>query len=90
MEEKYNDATSQRPQGDRVLVALHEGARMPKHKTEAILSLQVMDGLLQFITGEKTVEVEKGQFIVLHAGHFHSLLALKESTFLLSPITTRP
>jgi quercetin dioxygenase-like cupin family protein len=130
MEEKFNDATKQRPEGDRlmdagmvtidiltfieqikhestwkdkdrnaitvfktngmriVLIALHEGAEMKTHSAEGIISIQVIDGRMKFYTSNQSVELGKGQMLALHKGIPHSVLAIKETIFLLTLTTT--
>ena len=67
-----------------VLIALHKDAEMVKHKAKGIITLQVMEGLINFSTDEQTVKLTAGQIIVLHDGIPHNVLALEESTFLLT------
>ena len=130
MEEKFNDATKQRPEGDRVmdaglvtidiltfieqikhespwkdkdrnaitvlktngmrivLIALHEGAEMITHSAECIISIQVIDGRMKFNVENRSVELGKGQMLALHKGIPHSVLAIKETIFLLTLTAT--
>ena len=64
-----------------VLIALHEGAEMAKHKAEGIISVQVLEGQLKFTTDIKSVELSKGQMLALHERIPHSVLALKKLYF---------
>ena len=126
MENKFNEATPQRPEGARpidapivlinldefqdqiksepswkdsdrnaitmfksstvrmVLVALHEGAILQPHTARGVISVQVLEGLIKFSTDKETVELEKGQLLVLHESISHKVEAKKESTFLLT------
>lgn len=126
MEYKSNDATSQRPEGNRVLNAplvqmnlldfinqiktekpwiendrnsvtifksetmrivlmgLHENAVLKAHKANGVISVQVLEGKVNFETEAKTVSIEKGQMIALEENIVHSVTALKESFFLLT------
>lgn len=126
MEYKSNDATSQRPEGNRVLNAplvemnleefiaqmktekswiendrnsvtifksetmrivlmgLHEDAVLKAHKANGVISVQVLEGKVNFSTEKKIVAIEKGQMIALEANIVHSVIALKESFFLLT------
>lgn len=130
MDEKYNESTPQRPEGDRsidaalvtidlplfleqikqesswkdsdrnaitvfktnglriVLIALHEGAEMARHTANGIISVQVLEGRLQFNTEGQSVELNKGQMLALHERIPHSVHAIKETTFLLTLTTT--
>lgn len=67
-----------------VLVALHEDAVMARHTADGIISVQVLEGKINFITDGQSVELEKGQMIALHKGEPHSVAAIKESVFLLT------
>lgn len=126
MEEKHNEATINRPDGDRpvdsplllidlpllikqiktedawskndrnaitafktdgmriVLVALHKDAEMQTHSAEGVVSIQVIDGKIKLKTDEASVEVNEGQVLTLHSGISHSVLAIEETTFLLT------
>ncbi|WP_152270086.1 cupin domain-containing protein [Agriterribacter humi] len=130
MEDKYNDSTDMRPEGERVLdaplvnidigrfitqikkeaawdnsdrnaitvyktdglrmvlVALHEGAVMAKHTAAGIISVQVLEGEINFTADEQSVILKKEQMIALHKGLPHSVTALKESVFLLTLTTS--
>ncbi|QEC69148.1 hypothetical protein FRZ67_18190 [Panacibacter ginsenosidivorans] len=128
MEEKFNEATSQRSQdhlldaplvsinllafteqlkqestwkeSDRnsiavfktdgmriVLIGLHAGAEMAKHTANGHISVQVLEGQLKFTTDVRSVELSKGQMLALHERIPHSVLAIKETVFLLTLTT---
>ncbi len=126
MESKSNDATSQRPEGERilnaelvemnlndfikqlksettwsesdrnsvtifksetmriVLLGLHEDAELKPHKTNGVISVQVLEGKIEFTTNQRSTLLEKGQMIALHENISHSLRALTECCFLLT------
>ena len=129
MEEKFNEATSQRSQdhlldaplvsinlpafteqlkqestwkeSDRnsitvfktdgmriVLIGLHAGAEMAKHTANNHISVQVLEGQLKYTTDARSVELSKGQMLALHERIPHSVLAIKETVFLLTLTTT--
>lgn len=71
-----------------VLVALHKDAELVRHKAEGIISVQVMDGEINFTTDTKSVVLKTGQAIALHKGLYHSVNAIKESVFLLTLTTS--
>ncbi len=71
-----------------VLIALHEDAELKRHTADGIISVQVLEGKINFSTDDKSVELEKGQMIALHKGLHHSVKAIKESVFLLTLTTT--
>jgi quercetin dioxygenase-like cupin family protein len=126
MENKSNQATPQRPEGDRmlnaslvdmdlnkfiqqvkkepswadsdrnsitifksdsmriVLMGLHEKAELKTHTANGVISVQVLEGKISFVTGERTVMLEKGQMIALQPKVPHSVTAIDESFFLLT------
>lgn len=129
MNQKFNEATIMRPQGNRlidsslltidpflfikqirkekpwkdsgrnaitvfktngmsiVLIALHKGAEMIKHTAEGVISVQVLKGEMTFNTDNESIELTKGQILVLHKGISHSVLAKKKTFFLLTVTT---
>ena len=126
MENKSNDATPLRPQGERiinapmvemdipkyiqqikqevtwressvnsitlfksdkmriVLIGLHKNGELKTHTAPGYISVQVIEGLIQFATEEKTVDLQKGQMISLQPQLPHSVKAKDESFFLLT------
>ena len=71
-----------------VLIGLHAGAEMAKHTANGHISVQVLEGQLKFTTDVKSVELSKGQMLALHERIPHSLLAIKETIFILTLTTT--
>lgn len=71
-----------------VLVALHEGAEMAEHKVNGHISLQLLQGKIKFTTDHKAIELNKGQMLALHERLPHSVLAMKETIFLLTLTTS--
>ena len=67
-----------------VLIALHKGAEMKKHTAAGTISVQVIEGEILFTTDEQTITLTSGQMLVLHEGISHSVLARKETVFLLT------
>lgn len=130
MEIKYNEATPQRPEGDRpldaalvsidlpafvkqikdestwkesnrnaitvfktnglriVLIALRPDTEMARHIADGIISVEILEGQMQFNTDWRSVELSKGQMLVLHERIPHSVVALKETIFLLTLTTS--
>lgn len=126
MENKSNDATPQRPEGERILnaplvemnldefvkqiknettwadsdrnsvtifksetmriviIGLHENAELKPHKANGVISVQVLDGKIEFTAGEEKTHLEKGQMIALQENITHGVRALTESFFLLT------
>lgn len=71
-----------------VLIALHKDAELKRHNAEGIISVQVLDGKINFNTDDSSVEIKNGQMIALHKGLHHSVTAIKESVFLLTLTTS--
>jgi quercetin dioxygenase-like cupin family protein len=67
-----------------VLIALHEDAVMDKHTNNGIISVQVLDGEINFNTEGRSIALKTGQMIALHRNVAHSVAAIKESVFLLT------
>lgn len=67
-----------------VLIALHEDAVMDKHVSSGVISVQVLEGEINFITDHQSVILKKSQMIALHEGENHTVAAIKESIFLLT------
>ena len=130
VDEKFNDATKQRPQGERimdaalvtidlssftkqirekkawkdsdrnaitvfktdgmriVLIALHKDAEMKKHTADGLISIQVLEGQSLFTTEEHSAELGQEEMLALHENIPHSVLAKKETIFLLTLTTT--
>ncbi len=126
MENKANEATPQRPEGDRilnaslvamdvpqfiehlknestwresdrnsitifksermriVLIGLHEGAELPTHTANGVISVQVLEGYLKFTAEPQTEELKKGHMVALQPNIPHSVQALEETFFLLT------
>lgn len=132
MENKFNEATPQRPEGSRalnaqlvemnlndfinqiknettwrdsdrnsitlfksetmriVLIGMHEKAEMKPHMANGVISVQVLEGKINFVTEQHTSLVEKGQMIALQENILHSVLALKDTFFLLTLAINKP
>ncbi len=126
MQNKSNDATPQRPEGERtlnapllemnlfqfidqiksettwaesdrnsitlfksdtmriVLMGLHPAAELKTHKANGIISVQVLEGEINFTADEQTVSIKKGLMIALQQNMLHSVKAVTESYFLLT------
>jgi quercetin dioxygenase-like cupin family protein len=126
MENKSNDSTPQRPEGERilnaplvemnlnefikqiktettwadsdrnsitifksetiriVLIGLHENAELKPHKANGVISVQVLEGKIEFTAEQQSTQIEKGQMIALQENITHSVKALTESFFLLT------
>ena len=67
-----------------VLIALHEDAVMEKHTTNGVVSVQLLDGEINFNVNNESFLLKPGQIITLHRNVPHSVAATKESVFLLT------
>ena len=67
-----------------VLIALHKGAELKTHTAPGVISVQVLEGKISFITARQSAELSEGQLLALHAGIPHSVFAQEESMFLLT------
>jgi quercetin dioxygenase-like cupin family protein len=70
-----------------VLMGMQNHAQLKAHKSDGVISVQLLEGKINFITGEKQAFLERGQMIVLEPNMLHSVIALAESYFLLSMAT---
>jgi len=126
MENKSNEATALRPEGDRmlnarlveidlnkfiaelkqettwadsdrnsitvfksdtttiVLIGMRENAELKEHTAIGNITVQVLDGEINFFAEQQTLSLVKGQMITLEENIPHSVTALKESFFLLT------
>lgn len=67
-----------------VLMGLHEQAELKTHKANGIISVQVIEGKINFNTEQQEVTMEKGQMIALQENILHSVKAKTDSFFLLT------
>lgn len=67
-----------------VLIGLHEGAELKTHTAEGTISVQVLEGNINFNTEQQSAFLNKGQMISLQEKIPHSVVAAKESFFLLT------
>ncbi len=70
-----------------VLIALHKETVMKKHTAENIISVQVLEGEINFSTDNESFILRQGNMVALHEGLPHSVKAIKESVFLLTLTT---
>lgn len=71
-----------------VLIALHAGAEMVDHIAEGIISVQVLEGHIQFNANNQLINLTQGQMLTLHKSIAHHVLSKEESVFLLTLTTT--
>ena len=70
-----------------VLIALHKGAEMAKHTASGTISIQILEGQMRLTANEQTIDLGRGQMLVLHEGIEHSVYATEETVFLLTLTT---
>ncbi len=67
-----------------VLMGLHRNASLKPHKANGMLSVQVLEGKIDFTTEQTTTQLTTGGMIALHENITHSVLACEESFLLLT------
>jgi quercetin dioxygenase-like cupin family protein len=67
-----------------VIIGLHENAELKPHKASGIISVQVLEGKIEFSTDQDIAQLEKGQMVALQDNIVHSVKAVSESFFLLT------
>ena len=67
-----------------VLIALHKGAVLERHTANGNISVQVLDGEIDFSTDDQTVNLKEGQAVALHKMIPHEVSAIKEAVILLT------
>lgn len=67
-----------------VLIALHKGTEIAKHKAEGVISVQVLEGRIRFVSDEGSTDLSQGMMVTLHKGIGHCVVALEKSVFLLT------
>ena len=67
-----------------VLTCLHRNAMIEKNTIDGWMTIQVLEGEIDFKVKEKTVTLKKHQLANLHPGVEHTILANKETTLLLT------
>jgi len=64
--------------------SLSEGGALPTHEADGPITVQVLDGHIEFKTGGRTIPLRKGELLGLRARVPHSLMALKQSSILIT------
>jgi len=67
-----------------VLGGFHKGAELIPHKAEGIMSIQLIEGILQVMTDDLTCELHRGQMIAIHKDSSYRAVALEETIYLLT------
>jgi len=66
-----------------------EGASLPTHKAPGPITVQVLDGHIEFTAGTRTTPIRKGEVLALESGVPHSVKALSNSAILIT-VAVRP
>lgn len=69
-----------------VLVGLKEHAALKPHHSNGAITVQVLEGKINFQADQKTILIEKGQMIALKEKIEHSVVAIEDSFFLLTKV----
>lgn len=69
--------------------ALSAGATLPTHKAPGPITVQVLEGHIEFTAGEQTKPVRKGEVLALDNGAPHSVKAVQHSAILIT-VAVRP
>ena len=72
-----------------VLIGMHKNAELKEHTAIGNISVQVLDGEINFVAQQQTHSMVKGQMVTLGANIPHSVTALKESFFLLTLVINK-
>lgn len=67
-----------------VFIGLRENAELKPHKANGVISVQVIEGNIEFTAEDQITSLEKRQMIALQENIIHSVKALTESFFLLT------
>ena len=67
-----------------VLIALQRDARMPEHQTEGRISMHAISGHVQVRASGRTFNLRTGGLLALAPEIRHDLIAIEESTLLLT------
>ena len=72
-----------------LLTALHEGTEIESFQAYDSITIQVIEGRLNFHSKNKSVTLEKSQLLALHEKIEYSLTCAEETVFLLTIIKTQ-
>ena len=72
-----------------VLIGMHKNAELKEHTAIENITVQVLDGEINFFAEQQIFLLEKGKLITLEANIPHSVTAMKESFFLLTLVINK-
>lgn len=67
-----------------VMIALHADGDLPEHTAKGTITVQVLEGKMEFSTAENSVQLAAGEMLVLQKNIPHSVRAIEETVFLLT------
>ena len=67
-----------------VLIALHGQSEINFNQSGNVISVQLLEGKLNFQTADESIMMKKGNLITIHEETAHTLIAVEESVFLLT------
>lgn len=67
-----------------IRLVLPSGKGMPDHRVQGEITVQCLEGLIEFTTPTSTLQLGPGQLVHMRGGETHSLLALADSSALLT------
>jgi hypothetical protein len=67
-----------------VLIALHGQSEINFNQSGNVISVQLLEGKINFQTQSESVILSKGSLITIHEDTQHTLIAIEESVFLLT------
>jgi quercetin dioxygenase-like cupin family protein len=67
-----------------VLIAMHGQSEINFHQSGNVISVQLLQGKVNFQTASESVMLKKGSLITIHEDTKHTLIAIEESVFLLT------
>ena len=70
------------------LIAMHAGTSKPWHRVECPISIQIIEGRIEFITDAETVALKKGEILILQEGVRHHMKSIEEAVILLTLAST--
>ncbi len=73
-----------------VLILMRKDAEIKGHRVDFPISVQVIEGEINFQDGIKSHSLKKGQLLALQAEITHGITAVQESAFLLTMAANQP
>lgn len=67
-----------------VFRSLRDGSRLPPHKAAGDITVQVLNGQIEFTAAGQTLSLQKGQVLALKAGVPHSVTPIRPSAILIT------